>query len=141
MRFLAFAALIGLACLVSSRPGFSYLRLMCQAIFGEGVLFGLGLVWAHASQGCRRAWLPVLATVALLATYWEAYHREPHDLQLRFHEVKLGPGPPRERLRILHMTDAQTHALQSAGRRDDGSRSASRHSRASSAILRSTPQR
>jgi predicted MPP superfamily phosphohydrolase len=94
-------------------PGFTMLRLWCQGLFGEG--FAL-CAWLTACQARRRRWgraaLPALATGALLAVYVQAYHREPRQLRVSRHELRLAmPAGGARRLRILHLTDIQAATI------------------------------
>jgi predicted MPP superfamily phosphohydrolase len=93
-------------------PGFTMLRLWCQALFGEGVLLGVWLAAAQA-RGCRfgRAGLLVTATLGLVGVYWQAYHREPHQLRVERHELRLTRAAQARRLRILHLTDIQAATI------------------------------
>jgi predicted MPP superfamily phosphohydrolase len=100
----------GAIALVSPSSGFTYMRLLCQALFGEGVLLAAWIAWLHAR---RRHVRPALAAggaaLALLAVYRDAYHREPTSLQVRHHSLEVWPAGGEERtLRILHLTDLQT---------------------------------
>ncbi|HVR70592.1 MAG TPA: hypothetical protein VMT87_07070 [Vicinamibacteria bacterium] len=93
-------------------PGFTTLRLWCQALFGEGVLL---CGWLAASQACRgrpgRAALPAIAALGLVAVYWQAYHREPQQLKVKRHELRVAGGGGARRLRILHVTDIQASTI------------------------------
>ena len=103
-------ALAGMLAVIAPSPRFMYLRLLCQGLFGEGVLLAAWVAWLHAKQGLRSlALVPGAAALALLGVYGEAYHREPTDLQVSRHALDLsdGMGEPRT-LRILHLTDLQT---------------------------------
>jgi predicted MPP superfamily phosphohydrolase len=105
--FGAATVLLGLAS--SLTPGFTLLRLLCQALFGEGVLLALWVALLHMrSAQLRRALAPAGIAIALLVVYWDAYHHEPHDLQVQHHEVDLSGGRVHGQLRILHLTDIQT---------------------------------
>ena len=93
--------------------GFGVLRLLAQALFAESLLLCLALALLYARRGGRR-WTIALAGAAalLLAVYWEAYHREPRDLQVSRHDVDLAGGAAGARgLRIVHLTDLQTHHI------------------------------
>jgi len=89
------------------------LRLWCQGLFGEGVALG---GWLAICQVRRRrlgrAALPALAALALMGVYWEAYHREPWQLRVRRHELRIAAGTGgARRLRILHLTDIQAATI------------------------------
>jgi uncharacterized protein len=94
-------------------PGFTMLRLWCQGLFGEAVVLG---GWLAVGQARRRRWvraaLPALATGTLLATYAQAYHREPRQLRVSRHELHVAAqtGGAR-RLRILQLTDIQAATI------------------------------
>jgi predicted MPP superfamily phosphohydrolase len=93
--------------------GFTAMRLVAQALFGELVLVSLLLTVLHARARRTRAAV-TLATVvsALLAVYVEGYHREPRDLVVRRHELDLTRGrAPTGRLRIVHLSDLQTNRV------------------------------
>lgn len=100
----------GITAALAPKPGFTLLRLVCQGIFGEGVLLALWLSFLHVERGLLlRAAVPGLAATALIGAYAQAYHREPRDLQVRHHAVDLSRGAQEaRRLRILHLTDIQT---------------------------------
>jgi predicted MPP superfamily phosphohydrolase len=92
--------------------GFGLLRLVSQALFGETIVLCLALTFLYR-RGARR-WPIVLSAAAalLLAVYWEAYHREPRDLQVSRHDVDLAGGAAGSSgLRIVHLTDLQTHHI------------------------------
>lgn len=99
--------------------GFLAMRLGAQALFGEAPLLLAGLSALHLSQPkdgvgasrIRGAGLAAL-TLLLLAVYVEAYHHGPYDLQVRRHHVRLG-AEDHGSLRLLHLTDLQTHAIRS----------------------------
>jgi predicted MPP superfamily phosphohydrolase len=90
-------------------PEFTTLRLWCQGLFGEGVLLSAWLAVFLVRRGrLRRAAWPALAALALVAVYGQAYRREPHQLHVNRHELRLAPrGSSARRLRILHLTDIQ----------------------------------
>jgi hypothetical protein len=96
-------------------PGtrFLFLRLLAQALFGEAVLLCAGAAVLHARRRLRlRAAVLTSVTLGLLAAYAEAYHRGPRALELRRHELdRSGGRRPSGRLRILHLTDLQTHEI------------------------------
>jgi predicted MPP superfamily phosphohydrolase len=112
LRLLVAAVLLAsLAAVVGPPGGFTVLRFLAQALFGETLLL-VGLLSALLlARGPR--WLGALAAVvafSLLGVYVEAYHREPTDLQVRAHVVQLGRFPGRP-LRLLHMSDIQTSGI------------------------------
>jgi predicted MPP superfamily phosphohydrolase len=94
-------------------PGFTAIRLGCQALFGEAVVLCGWLTadqWRAERRG--RAALPALAVLVLIAVYGQAYHREPRQLHVRRHELRLAPETPAaRRLRILHLTDIQAATI------------------------------
>jgi predicted MPP superfamily phosphohydrolase len=86
-------------------------RLDCQAIFGEGVLLLSALsVRALACGGRLRGAVLGAAAVGLVGVYWEAYHHGPRDLRVRTLDVGLAI-PTASALRILHLSDIQTHSV------------------------------
>jgi len=112
--FSMFAVVVGL--LTSSwapMPGFTALRLWCQALFGETVALCSWLALGQwRAAGRARAVLPALAALALVMVYWQAYHREPRQLRVRRHELRLAPETSAaHRLRILHLTDIQAATI------------------------------
>jgi len=118
------ALLIGAVALgVSGHVGFATMRLGAQALFGETLLLIAGMSALHlarprnegAAPRARGALLGAIALL-LLAAYVEAYHRCPYDLQVRRHSVQLGSGDNGS-LRLLHLTDLQTHAIRDYERR------------------------
>ena len=109
---LRLALVAGAAAIVATALGhaspFTLLRLLAQFVFGELFLV-TAIVGAVCLQRRRLARGGAVTAAALVigAAYAEAYHREPHDLQVRHHEVRLprmGGGP----LRIAHVSDIQT---------------------------------
>jgi len=112
---LALAALVaaGVGTLIGPPTGFTYFRLLSQGLFGETVLLLIVLAWIHL-----RARLPVrgaamtAAALALCGVYVEAYHRGPENLQVRHHPATLpSAGPRAQALRIVHLSDIQTHEI------------------------------
>ena len=93
--------------------GFTAVRLLSQAIFGELILL---LAWITALLW-RRAFRPWAAVVALgctmlLAAYAEAYHREPTDLHVRRYSIDLSHGRAvRGQLRIVQLSDIQADRI------------------------------
>jgi predicted MPP superfamily phosphohydrolase len=108
-----FALVAGL--IAPRRPSvpFAVLRFLCQGLFGEGIALAAGVAVLHFRSGAPvRGVLLALLASALLLVYAEAYHRGPHDLQVRRHALDLSRGRPDARvLRILHLSDLQTHAI------------------------------
>lgn len=103
----------GLAALVAPPSGFTYFRFLSQGLFGETVLLLVVLAWKHLRSNLRlRGASFTAAAMALLAVYAEAYHREPEDLQVRLHPATLpSAGPSAQALRVLHLSDVQTHEI------------------------------
>jgi len=93
--------------------GFTAMRLLAQALFGELVLVSLGLAILHARAHRRGLAVALAAVVAgLLAVYVEGYHREPQDLVVRRHELDLTRGAhPAGRIRVVHLSDLQAHEV------------------------------
>ena len=93
--------------------GFTAVRLLSQALFGELVLLLAWIAllqWRH--QRLPGALVAALACLSLLAAYGEAYHREPTDLQVRRHAVDLTrDGRTHGRFRILHLSDIQADSI------------------------------
>jgi hypothetical protein len=94
-------------------PPFARIRFWSQAVFGEALLylaFLSGLHW-HRRLVSRSAFLTVPVLV-LVAVYADAYHVDPHQLQVEEHGLDLA-GRLRERrsgsIRLLHISDIQTH--------------------------------
>jgi uncharacterized protein len=88
-------------------------RLMGQALFGEAIVLGLGLAWAHhRAHRLSRAFPLGLMALGLLGIYVDAYHVEPGMLRVRRHRVDQAGGAADARpLRILHLTDIQTSVI------------------------------
>jgi predicted MPP superfamily phosphohydrolase len=101
------------AALFAPSPGFTLLRFLSQALFGEGLLLLAAVAALHARRGLGRAALALgLLAGALVACYAEAYHREPGDLKVRVYDVDLSHGAPRpHRLRIVQMSDLQANRI------------------------------
>ena len=100
----------GLGALVATGSGFTFLRFLAQALFGEAIVLGFGLALAHAARH-RPLRAAVLAspTLLLLAIYAEAYHLEPQRLRVERHALDLAQGAVSARsLRIVHFTDIQS---------------------------------
>lgn len=92
---------------------FAVLRFLCQGLFGEGIVLAAFVTALHARRGARRrAVVPALTALLLLAAYGEAYHHGPHDLHVRRHTLDLSRGREGAReLRILHLSDFQTNRI------------------------------
>lgn len=112
LSFAALFAAVSAAVFVPS-PAFTAMRFLSQAFFGEGVLLAAWVTWLHGrATPRRRAWVPGLVLVAVLALYYEAYHRCPYDLQVHTHSVDLRKGTEAGRvLRVLHLSDLQTDRI------------------------------
>lgn len=112
LLLVAFAA-AGVAALVGPPSGFTLFRYLAQGLFGETIVLAGALAWSHARAALRaRAAVFGAVTLGLLAVYAEAYHREPTDLQVRRHPAVLPSAGPRARpLRIVHLSDIQTHEI------------------------------
>ncbi len=118
---LGFAALFGAvtAAMFVPAPAFTAMRLISQAVFGEGVLLAGWIAWLHGRESPRaRALLPAAVAVLLVGVYFEAYHRGPYDLQVRRHTVdRTREVRQRGTLRLLHLSDLQTHRIGAYERR------------------------
>jgi predicted MPP superfamily phosphohydrolase len=112
---LALAALVaaGVGTLVGPPTGFTFFRLLSQGLFGETVLLLIVLSWIHLRTRLpSRAVLLTAAWLVLLAVYVEAYHRGPENLQVRRHPATLPSAGPRvQSLRVVHLSDIQTHEI------------------------------
>jgi predicted MPP superfamily phosphohydrolase len=112
---LALSALVaaGVGTLIGPPTGFTFFRLLSQGLFGETVLLLIGLSWIHLRTRLPvRAVLFTAASLCLLAVYVEAYHRGPENLQVRRHPATLpSAGPRPQTLRIVHLSDIQTHEI------------------------------
>jgi uncharacterized protein len=103
--------LAGLAAIVGPPSGFTLLRFLAQGLFGETL--GLAGLLAALLLASGPRWLGAMAAIVallLLSVYVEAYHREPTDLQVRTHVIRLGRFPDHP-LRLLHLSDIQTAAV------------------------------
>jgi hypothetical protein len=93
--------------------GFTAIRLLSQALFGELVVLLAAialLLWRNRRQAGALA--AALACLMLLGAYGEAYHREPTDLRVRSHSVDLTrDGRTRGRFRIVHLSDIQADRI------------------------------
>jgi predicted MPP superfamily phosphohydrolase len=96
--------------LLAPPSGFTAMRLVAQALFGEGPLVALALAGLHLrARRMASATVLLASTAILLGVYVEAYHLEPRDLQVVRHEVDLRGGAPESgRLRIVQLSDIQT---------------------------------
>lgn len=88
-------------------------RLMGQALFGEGIVLGVGLAYGHWRSGRRvRAATFGVVAASLLVVYVDAFHLEPRMLRVRRHLVDGAAGEADARtIRILHRTDIQTPVI------------------------------
>jgi hypothetical protein len=93
--------------------GFTVLRLLAQALFGETLSLSGLLGWLlFRSRRHMEALAFTALSLALLGVYWEAYHRQPLDLQVRVHTLDLSQGGVRRgTLRLLHISDIQTDRI------------------------------
>ncbi|MCC2672789.1 MAG: putative phosphohydrolase, partial [Armatimonadetes bacterium] len=104
--------------------GFPTMRFAAQVLFGELPVL-LALVGAlHLRSGPTgrpprgRGALLLAGSLLLVAVYADAYHRCPYDLQVRHYWVDLTRGRPESgTLRLVHLTDLQTHAIREHERR------------------------
>jgi uncharacterized protein len=106
----AFAVSVVGSLAATGSGGFTLMRLLAQALFGEAIVLASVLAVAHARRG-RRMRAAVLAAPALvlLAIYAEAYHLEPQRLGLERHALDLTRGTGHARtFRIVHFTDIQS---------------------------------
>jgi predicted MPP superfamily phosphohydrolase len=96
-------------------PPFAVIRFWSQALFGEVFLFLLFLsALLLRSQLAFRSAVMAAAAIVLLAVYVDAYHVEPHGLRVEKHEVDLRGRLPAHgggRVRLLHVSDIQTHRV------------------------------
>lgn len=112
LRVLVAAVLLAsLAAVVGPPGGFTFLRFLAQALFGETLVLVVLLSALLLARGPRRlAAFASIVALSLLAVYVEAYHREPTDLQVRTHTVQLGRFPEHP-LRLLHVSDMQAPTI------------------------------
>lgn len=93
--------------------GFTAVRLLSQALFGELIALSswiAALLWRRAFR--PRAVVAALACATLLAAYAEAYHREPTDLHVRRYRVDLSRGSAvRRQIRIVQLSDIQADRI------------------------------
>jgi predicted MPP superfamily phosphohydrolase len=107
--FAAAATLLAAGAAVLSTNGFTAVRLLSQALFGETIVLSLVMAWRHGRARRWRASCLVILPLGLLGIYWDAYHVEPHALEISRHTVDLAHAAVHEeRLRIVHLTDIQT---------------------------------
>jgi predicted MPP superfamily phosphohydrolase len=92
---------------------FVVMRFLCQGLFGEGFALAVFVAWLHLRQGARsRGAVVGLVALLLLLVYVEAYHLGPHDLQVQRYALDRSGGRAGSRvLRILHLSDFQTHQI------------------------------
>ena len=109
VQVLAVAVLLAtLGAFVGPRSGFTAVRLLAQGLFGETILLTCAIAWLIVRSGRRTVGLLFsLVPLALVAAYWEGYHREPTDLRVRSHAVEIARAQANQRLRILHLSDIQ----------------------------------
>jgi predicted MPP superfamily phosphohydrolase len=107
--WLASALVLAAAAAAVSGDGFTAVRFLSQALFGELIALASWLavrLWRSSLRAAAAT--AALAALVLLSTYAEAYHREPTDLQVRRYALDLSRGQPaRGRLRVLHLSDIQ----------------------------------
>lgn len=96
-------------------PPFAVMRFWSQALFGEALLFLLflsALHWRH--RRIFRSGALAAPALLLLAVYVDAYHVEPRRLRVEEHELDLRGVVPADhggRVRVLHLSDIQTHRV------------------------------
>lgn len=119
--WLGFTAGLTAAILVPALPdpGFAFIRLASQTLFGEALLFLVFLAILHwRKRRVSRSALLTLSALGLLAIYVDAYHVEPEDLRIEEHDVILGDVESATRsIRLVHVSDIQTHAVRDYERR------------------------
>lgn len=103
--------LAALATFLGARSGFTIIRLVSQGLFAELPALCIALAVADSRRRPTLAWFWAIACVGLLGAYWQGYHREPGDLHVRRHVVDLAVGANAHTLRILHLSDLQTDAV------------------------------
>ena len=107
------ALALALLAAVLGSNGFTAVRLLSQALFGELIVLAAwiaALLWRRG----HRPWAAglALAGTLLLAAYTEAYHREPTDLQVRRYAVDLSQGRRvRGQIRIVQLSDIQADRI------------------------------
>ena len=109
----AVALSAAIAAAVIAWDDFAAVRLLSQALFGELVALTAWLAWRLWRGRLRSgAALVSLACAVLLASYAEAYHREPTDLHVRCYAVDLTGGRAvHGRFRILQLSDIQADRI------------------------------
>ncbi len=109
VQVLAVAILLAtLGAFVGPRSGFTAVRLLAQGLFGETILLTCAIAWLIVRSGRRTVGILFsLVPLALVAAYWEGYHREPTDLRVRDHAVEIDRAQANQSLRILHLSDIQ----------------------------------
>jgi uncharacterized protein len=104
------AVVLALAAALFGANLFTAVRLLSQALFGELLVltaWAAALFWRRGHRPTAAA--AALACTVLLATYAEAYHREPTDLHVRRYAVDASHGGPAHgRIRIVQLSDIQT---------------------------------
>lgn len=118
---LAAGTAIGMALLILlHQVDFALLRFFAQVLFGEIPLALLAVSGLHLRTKATRsrAFFLTVPALLLLCIYADAYHHCPYDLHVRHHTLDLARiGKPAGTLRILHLTDFQTHAFREYERR------------------------
>jgi len=94
-------------------PAFAFMRLLCQAGFGEALLLSAWVAAAVLRERGAASALPAgLVSVALLGLYLYAYRIEPFNLQVRRHELSHDhPNDVVRTLRVAHLSDIQTASV------------------------------
>jgi predicted MPP superfamily phosphohydrolase len=96
-------------------PPFAVIRFWSQTLFGEALLGLAFLAVLHwRARPSHRSIVLALAVLALLAIYVDAYHVEPYRLNEEEHEANLRGSAgevPSGTLRLLHLSDIQTHRV------------------------------
>jgi predicted MPP superfamily phosphohydrolase len=111
---LNFAALFAATCAgpFVSLSLFTPVRFVSQALFCEAPLLAGWIAVVHWRTGQRpRALLPAAVVLVLIGVYAEAYHREPHDLQVRRYSLRIGHGDGSHHLRVVQLSDIQTNQI------------------------------
>lgn len=108
---LAIAAFAGIFSLVGLPSGFTVIRLVSQALFGEVLILATVLAVAEWAASVTRGLVAFLLPLGLLGSYWEGYHLGPRRLQVETHVLDLSQGAPVGRLRLLHLSDLQAHQM------------------------------
>ncbi len=104
------AVLLAFLAALFGSNGFTAVRLLSQALFGELLVltaWTAALFWRRGHRPLAAA--AALACTTLLATYAEAYHHEPTDLHVRRYAVDTSHGGSTHgRIRIVQLSDIQT---------------------------------